>query len=763
MSRPAKKIFLIFFYCCFNLCANAQSNEGTEFWFGFMEQVDFDTNTKVVMVTSKQGTTGEISIPGQGWSQSFTVAPNDVSLIIVPEFAESKGSEVITPNAINVRTQNLSSVYIHQYQNNRSEATIVLPVSALGDTYYAMTYTGIFEIGNHYPAEFLAIAYEDDTELTIQLADESRMGRPAGSVFTVTLDKGETYQLQAALNTSDLTGSLITGNKNFNLLAGNTWSRIPMECGFRDNLIEQMTPLSTWGRQFVAVPLVEMDFTILKILASKDNTEVTITESQNTISFQLNTGEFVAHRVFNEAAFINSNEPILVGQFIPGQMCSGHSLGDPAMLVLNAVEQNRDTVTLYNSSFQNIKENYINIIVLTADIDNVYIDGERAIDRFINFVTLGPNDEYAYAHVRVAPGPHTLISQGCGLIATAYGYGEYESYAYSGGASFRALNEAPIPEGGCLNDTLLFDAGLFPFRFSLNWDFGDGTISDQNVVKHVYSSLGTYPVELIVHDECLDTRDTFNQDVIISLRQPVAVDPDVEVCLGEDVALGATDVGGALYEWTGPRLFTSTLQFPFIPNTSFADSGLYTVIGNVSGCKTFPAQQMVDVRPIPNPDLGPDTIICSLQNQSVVLSADGFDSYRWQDLSTLPTFEATEDGSYWVNVGNEFNCFASDTIQLRKQCPTRIFVPNIFTPNDDGINDEFRVFAEDVISFKLQVFNRWGGILFETEDINEVWDPWENGRVLNNGVYTWMILLEGYQEDGSVFNEVMSGTVTVIK
>ena len=60
-----------------------------------------------------------------------------------------------------------------------------------------------------------------------------------------------------------------------------------------------------------------------------------------------------------EATFITADHPILIAQFLVGTECSGYSLGDPPMVLLNSVEQTRDTVTLYNSSLENILENYI--------------------------------------------------------------------------------------------------------------------------------------------------------------------------------------------------------------------------------------------------------------------------------------------------------------------------------------------------------------------------------------------------------------------
>ena len=74
---------------------------------------------------------------------------------------------------------------------------------------------------------------------------------------------------------------------------------------------------------------------------------------------------------------------------------------------------------------------------------------------------------------------------------------------------FTEINANPIPEGGCLNDTILFDTGLSPERFTFDWDLGDGNTSTEGAFEHFYPALGTYPVSLILHDQCLNETDTF--------------------------------------------------------------------------------------------------------------------------------------------------------------------------------------------------------------------------------------------------------------
>lgn len=737
-----------------------QTNEGTSFWCGFMEHRDENQNTKVLMITSKQSTSGTVSMPINGWSQNFSVVANGVSLITLPANAETFGSESITSTGINIVANDPISVYMHQYFSMRSEASVVLPNSSIGDEYFVMTYEGVVRSGNVFPSEFLIVATQDETTITITVSDNTVRGRGPGSSFNVTLNQGQTYQVQALSGDGDLTGSHLKGDKDFALFGGNKWTQVPKNCEARDNLLEQMYPLATWGKLFVTVPNDKVLYDVFRILASEDNTVVTVSGA-GTQSYNLDEGEFVEYQS-SQASFISATAPILVAQFNVGANCNGHTLGDPSMVILNTVEQTRDTVTLFNSSFQDITENYINVIAQTVDIEDVLFDGGRIGDMGLAIGSVGPNEEFSYARISVSSGAHTIISRGCGVIATAYGYGFVESYAYSGGASFNEINANPIPEGGCLNDTIFFDTGLEPPRFSFDWDLGDGTMTTSNKFQHIYNGLGEYPVRLVLTDHCLMKVDTLYRDLLVSLRQAVEATDLVELCEGEEIQLSATDLEGARYEWQGPRQFFSEEQFPIITNANPAMNGEYEVIGIVSGCATFPAFTPVSVYPTPVPDLGPDTLFCA-RDFAFELDPGEFATYRWQDNSVANSYDVVFEGNYAVTVTSDFGCQGEDEVSLVQQCPTKIFVPNIFSPNDDNINDDFGPFGTDIISLHMQIFDRWGNLVFETFDENTHWNGEWNNQPAPNGVYVWFIELEGYLKDGNTFSQKKTGSVTLVR
>ena len=118
---------------------------------------------------------------------------------------------------------------------------------------------------------------------------------------------------------------------------------------------------------------------------------------------------------------------------------------------------------------------------------------------------------------------------------------------------------------------------------------------------------------------------------------------------------------------------------------------------------------------------------------------------------------------------SEFQLIPAIPIRIRvdgEQCATKVYVPNAFSPNDDGINDEFQPFLNLNLALKnysLQIYNRWGGLVFESRENNATW----NGRIKNvlapSGVYFWVLQYELDTENDTRKVERLSGEVMLIR
>ena len=764
ITYGSRKIALVLFILLLiGRSLTGQSNEGKEFWLGFMEHRDVGQNDMVLMITSRVATSGTIEIAGLGWTEQFSVAANDVTVIQMPTAAETVGSEFVGENAIHVTARDDISVYMHQYFGMRSEASVVLPIEAIGTSYYVIAFTGVPEglFGPIiYPSEFLIVATQDETVVSYTQTATSQNGVPAGTTSTITLDAGQVYQVRAADPLQDLTGTFVNADKDIALYAGTAWSQVPIGCTAMDNLLEQMYPISTWGTRYVASPFANTSSDLYRVIASQDDTKVDV-QGSFTQDITLDAGEFFDFQA-SDGVFVEGSKPISVAQYIIGMTCNG-GVGDPSMVILNTVEQIRDTVTLFNSSFFDIQEQFINVTTRTGDEDLIFIDGQLLSDRGIVFQPIGDDGEFSFGVIPVTAGAHTLFTSGCGIIAMAHGYGFAESYAYSGGASFTDINENQIPPGGCLNDTIFFDSGLPPDRYNVVWDLGDGTTTEEHVFEHQYDELGSYPVSLIIDDICFNEVDTSLRDLMVTLRQDISAVPDASGCEGADVQLEAFDLGGATYEWMGPRDFTAEEQFPILQGVTVDQAGLYQVVGDISGCKTFPQDVFVEVYENPRPELGPDVVLCPVDGDMTTLEAGDFAEYLWQDGSTGSSFVVDQEGLIALEVTDELGCIGLDSLLSISQCPTRFYIPNAFSPNGDGVNDVFGVAGLEIVSMTLQVFDRWGALVFETTDQEVGWDGTIRGQDADVGQYVWRFSYMGFSEDATSIGDELSGTILLVR
>ena len=741
----------------------SQSNEGKEFWFGFMEHRDTGENNMVAMITSQENTTGTISIPGANWEFPIQVQANTVSVVRLPQTAEHTGSEFRNAKGIRILMDAPSSVYIHQYFGMRSEATVVLPVESIGREYFVMSYTGIQIGGVDYPSEFLIVATEDSTVVDIELSAPSKSRTLASGQFQVSLNQGQSYQVQAASWSDDLTGTFVSSNKKIALLSGNAWTQVPTPCSFRDNLLEQMYPVSTWGRSFVTVPFQENPYDIFRIMASDNETSVVVSTGDDTTSYELERGETVEYRE-NDAAFIEADKPIMVAQYQIGTNCTTHPIGDPSMVLINSIEQTRQKMTFFSSSFQAIDENYLNVTTTTADTAFVLLDGSPLSALGSRFFVLPANPEYSYASVSLRSGSHTLESSRCGVSAIAYGYGDVESYAYNGGSSFFKFNAELDPLDACIGDPVSLGLDLNPNRFTFQWNLGDGSISDEPNPQHSYQSTGTFDIAVQVKDECLETESSIQGTVEVKDKEELSVSDAQILCQGDTLQLQVGEQAGLTYLWTGPNGFTSDSNLVQIAKAQPENSGTYTVIGQTADCPTFPAQTEVTIHPQPQPDLGVDTFFCPQKGEILEISPGFFSEYTWEDQSERESRIIELGGEYQVRVTDINGCWASDTLQVDERCPALLTMPNVFSPNGDQVNDAFTFTAEFVDKINLKIFDRWGKVVFSSTDLNATWNGnIPNGNPAKEGVYFWQLEWEGFAENGTRRVERVTGNVLLVR
>lgn len=160
----------------------------------------------------------------------------------------------------------------------------------------------------------------------------------------------------------------------------------------------------------------------------------------------------------------------------------------------------------------------------------------------------------------------------------------------------------------------------------------------------------------------------------------------------------------------------------------------------------------------PDVYLGKDTTLCL--EEKIFLDAGEHAWYLWSTGDLERGILVSDSGEYWVKVQNECG-FTSDSILIAiRDCEPALFIPNVFTPNGDGLNEQFEVHGYNLRKFTMLVFNRWGEQLFESNDIQTWWDGTYKGRICPVGVYYYHV---EYQEDRSLREYIRQGTVTLLR
>lgn len=218
-----------------------------------------------------------------------------------------------------------------------------------------------------------------------------------------------------------------------------------------------------------------------------------------------------------------------------------------------------------------------------------------------------------------------------------------------------------------------------------------------------------------------------------------------DICQGEGI-----DIGGLVYTQGG--IYTDTFS------TATCDSIRTLII-------TVHAKPVLYINPS-------DTTVNSGETFELTVVSDSIYNYVWQSPSGISVTElspgtvmATAYNSGWVVVqaSNAYNCITTDSAWVEVQyCHESIFVPNGFSPNSDGNNDEFRVYGKCILLDRVQVFNRWGEKVWDTPDMEKGWDGYYKGQLQVPGVYVYVVTYFSTAKTEAVV-QTLKGSLTLIR
>lgn len=225
-----------------------------------------------------------------------------------------------------------------------------------------------------------------------------------------------------------------------------------------------------------------------------------------------------------------------------------------------------------------------------------------------------------------------------------------------------------------------------------------------------------------------------------ALQVPVSI-AEVKRC-GEVIL---TAQGGTTYQWSGGATSNQAVN-------TVRTSGVYSVTAtDQNGCPSV-ALKDVTVTSEATPTIKPDETIC-LTSAAVTLrsgaTADNL-TYLWKPTNaTDSVLVVTQPGNYRVTVTSPTGCQASRRIDVRAVgfCTATIFAPDGFTPNNDQMNDLFKVTVVDGLPIRLTIYDRWGSVIYSDQNPNPGWDGTSKGAACLPGVYSYVLTYKANSRD----------------
>lgn len=197
------------------------------------------------------------------------------------------------------------------------------------------------------------------------------------------------------------------------------------------------------------------------------------------------------------------------------------------------------------------------------------------------------------------------------------------------------------------------------------------------------------------------------------------------------------------------------------PSYTFSGPGTYDVevTETFGGINYGPYRETLVVNELPPLDLG-DTVYMYPGSPIILDAGAGYTTYDWSTGEHTPTIKINDAGIYDVKVQNEKCCFKTDTVTV---IYFDVIVPNAFRPG--GANPVFKAFAsspEAIVNFKMFIFNRWGQMLWESENFSDGWDGKANGKDVPGDVYVWLVNYD-VERSGKMVTIAYKGNVILLR
>ena len=357
-------------------------------------------------------------------------------------------------------------------------------------------------------------------------------------------------------------------------------------------------------------------------------------------------------------------------------------------------------------------------------------------------------------HTYASPGnyaPYVLLTDKFGCNAVIY-------------AASPVIVYGAIPLFGKDKKEFCDNGEVFFTNYSLNndpiisnvWDFGDGTTSTATDPSHIYNGANTYIVNLTVTTVNQCTR-SLSDTVRVYATPLLSINGIDTLCINKPEIFSGVLIqpdSTINWQWTLGNGNSAQTQQVAASYSSAGNYPIQLIASNKLGCADT-ANMNINVAPPPTaiPVTDPITIISGASTQLNMNYTGAIVSYNWLpstrlDCTNCPRPEANPQFTtkYSVTVTDRYGCMNKGNITVQVICTGQnFFIPNTFSPNNDGSNDVFYLRGTGIFRVKtLRIFNRWGEVVFENREVpvnsaSAGWNGFYKGKPAQADVYIYQL------------------------
>lgn len=777
---------LVFYLILIFSASSAYSQIDNEFWFVAPEVSDngstnLDKPIVLKITTFNVEANIIISIPAQpemvpieatippNSSQTYNLTPWLSNLENTPSNTIlNKGLLITSSSNITAYYEVLSGGSTFGAARNNPEAFVLKGRNALGNEFYIPSQNLVENSPSYFPLPrntFDIVASEDNTNITIT-PSKNIEGHAANIPFTITLNRGETYSARAVSNlpAQHLNGSHVLADKPIAITVTDDLLYGPFFGGGNcaDLVGDQIVPIKNIGRKYIATK-TELggpgDY--LFVTATQDGT-VVFKDGGTTPICTLDAGETYNFPIGPlQSSYVESNFDIYVWQLAG----SGCELGASILPSIDCTGSSN--VSYVRSSEYQL---YMNLLTRVENIAGFEINGNPVLSSIFTPVP-GTSGQWfngkLFLDIAEYPYNSTIkIKNSLGLfhLSTTDINGGGTSYGYFSNYGDLVL-EMEDSIDVCMNDTIRLEGVNMESSIHL-WTSPDGnSYSTRELIIPNSSSINSgWYIYNISSANC-----SAMDSIYVNVLPAPAFDyvlSDTGICIGEKVQLHVNKDENDEVRIL-PNIWTSSDGVNFSCEPLVTTEYIIELVNSL-GCKNHDTF-IIYVDSVPDLNAYALDSVIGCHKNSTQLFASNAETYKWRPALMLsnpniynPYAHPIEKTSFIVTGITKFGCIAYDTVIVDFFNNGYELIPNVFSPNNDGLNDYFRPYIYCIFEMKsMRIYNRFGEMVFVTYDQNEGW----NGKNINNdkecdlGVYFWII--EGVDKEGNSI--IRKGDVTLLR